>query len=204
MAKKVDFPSASAPQVLLPMEIPLAAQQVKYLASMVDSANTDTDVRKAQSAILRLIEDQTAGGLMLNVQEVKRITDSTGLDPSCGADLLPFLQASTGRKDGCRTITIKVDPAYEPALQDIASVRGMDIESICRDTMQVCFDNSWYEHLPIQPRHIMVTEADHAWLEDALGAKFVTGTDLVNLVRKLMGGESGLFGGPDVPAEMVQ
>ncbi len=204
MPKKVDQPVTSQPNVILPMEVALSAGQVKYLASMVSGDNQEPEIRKAQSVILRLIDDQTAGGLMLNVREVKRITDSTGLDPSCGEDLLPFLQAGTGRTDGCLTVPVKVDPAYEPGLQDIATVRGTDIAGVLRDTVHMVLDNSWYEHLPVQPAHIMMTEADHAGMQELLGGKFTNGTELAALIRKALNTEGGIFNEPEPAAEMVQ
>lgn len=188
---------------LVPLELTLNAQQMAYLASMV--ASEDSEFRKVQSVILRLVEDQAAGGLMLKPGEVKRITDSTGLDPSCGADLLPFLQVGTGRADGCRTVTVAVDPAYEEALKEVARVRGWEVDQIVKETLQVAFDNEWYEHLPWQPERVLMTKEDKAGIEELLGGKFATGTELAALIRKTIGADAGLFTEPEtVSPEVIQ
>lgn len=195
MAKKLEaVPTKPEPGVItLAMEIELQPRQVAYLASMVPGDNTETDIRKAQSIILRLVEDQADGGLMLKAGEVKLIRDSTGVDPSCGADLLPFVQATTGRADGCLTINTKVDPAFEAGLQEIATMRGVEIAELIRDTVQYGWFNNWYETLPQLPRQVLMTEADQAGLEELLGGKFSTGTELAALVRRFTGAEGGLF-----------
>ncbi len=188
--------------VLVPLEITLNPAQMAYLASMV-AHSEDSDFRKVQSVILRLVEDQAAGGLMLRAEEVKRITDSTGLDPSCGADLMPFLQAGTGRAEGCLTCVVPLDPAYEEAVREVARVRGCQAEDIIRDMLHVGFMQEWYEHLPEQPEHVLMTKADKKSLEELLGEKFTYGTELASMVRKALGAEGGLFSEPEMPGARV-
>lgn len=192
MALSIPDPHSSC---LIPLEVTLNAAQMAYLASMVADSE-ESEFRKVQSVILRLVEDQAAGGLMLRSDEVTRIKDSTGLDPACGADLMPFLQASTGRADGCLTCTVPLDPAYEEAVREVARVRGCDPQDIIRDMLSVGFMQEWYEHLPWQPEHVLMTKADKQGLEELLGEKFTYGTELAALVRKAVAAEGGLFGEP--------
>lgn len=181
--------------VIIQMEIPLTQEQISYLSEMTDEG--DTPIRRVKSVIMSLIEDQAGGGLMLDPGVVRKITDSTGVDPASGEDLIPFLAHGTGRIEGCRVATIKIDPAYEPALQEIATLRQMDIDAIVKETLEVCFDNEWYEHLPTRVRQVLMSEADHADLSGLLGKTFTTGTELAELVRKATGATGGLFTEPE-------
>lgn len=192
-----------AQQFRLMMDVPLSQRRLDYLASTVEAPGTPAE--KAKAVILALVEAMADGGLMLSADEVQRIRESTGVELTCGADLLPFLSEATGREAGCRVIKILIDPAYETPLDEIATVRGQTVEEILRETLQVALDNNWYESLPEAPRTFRMTEVDAKALEEVLGETFANGTDLAKLIRKTMGTDGGLFddGPPSVEKELA-
>lgn len=172
--------------VVFSLDFTLTQERFAYLAEMAQAK--DTPLRKAQSAILGLVEQASAGGLMLTADELERIKQSTGVDPSCGEDLLPFLVEGTGREEGKLVVKFLVDPAYITPLEEIAKVRGGSVEDIVRETLEVCFDNGWYEQLPMEHLPLRVTPGDREKLEQLLGGTFATGSDLVKLIEMQIGG----------------
>jgi len=138
--------------------------------------------------------------MLLTSDEVKRIQQATGLDPTCGEDLLPYLSASTGFEDGMHVVKALVDPVWWPGILQVAEYRGWPPEQLIQETLDWCLDNQHYEYLPEIPRHVLMSEKDVKELEEALGGKFTSGSDLAGLIKKLVGG-GGLF--DEVPAEGV-
>ena len=187
----------AAQEVKLLTTLELTNEQYSALASMTTGDQPDSE--KAQSVVLKLVRDVADGGLLLTPDEVARITDATGVDPSCGEDLIPYLSAGSGIEEGCHIFKAAIDPVYMTRLEEIAGFREWPIQQVVQEMVDHCLENNWYEEITDQPRHVRMTEDDVKALEEVLEGKFSTGTELAELIKGLTSG-SGLFAESEVEA----
>ena len=185
----------------LVFEIPMEMSEAHFttLSKMIEGEQPPKEkvVALTTTALTELAE----GGLILTGDEVKQITDATGLDPTCGSDLLPFLAVKTGFEDGMHLVHAHVDPVFWAQLEQNAEYRNWPIDQLIQETLDWCLENNHYEYLPEVPRHVLMTDNDAKEIEELIGGKFTTGTQLATLIKKLVSGDS-LF--EETPASEVQ
>lgn len=186
-----------AETLIFKVPIRLSDTKVAYLAKMNPNGDQPVD-ESAAAVICKMAEELANGGMILTSSEIQRIIQATGLDPSCGEDLLPFLSAATGFEDGMHVVKCLIDPVWWPGIVQVAEYRGWSPEQVIHETLDWCLDNQHYEHLPEIPRHVLMSEKDVKELEEVLGGKFTSGCDLAAQIKKLVGG-GGLF--DEVPVE---
>ncbi len=174
------------------IQLELSENDIGPLMTMVEG--DENEVQKLTQIIQTLLKDVSGGGLMLTPNEMARITESTGLEPTSGEELLPLLAEAAGREEGKLTFRCSVDPVYEDYYQEAATSQGRTVKELIQDIWDIFIDgdpmqynmgNSGYPHL------VRMMPKDKQALETLLGGKFETGTDLVKLIQESLGG--GLF-----------
>lgn len=172
------------------IDLELSQAHIETLLAMVaPGAEALTDAQKIGGVALGLLRYQAGGGLMLRPKELERIAESTGLDPTCGEDLLDAISKSTGMAEGKYVLKINVDPVWMEYFKQPAEIQGRTVEDVIQEVMDYVMDNDPMQYLVMgQPQLIRMTEKDFAALTSLLGEKFDNGTELVKLIKQTLGG----------------
>jgi len=168
----------------------------EHAADIVNRVAGDlTETQKVGLVATQYLTDIAEGGLLLTNEELHRIAESTGVEATCGEDLLTVIAEGSGREEGKLKVPIIIDPAYESAYEEVAQSQGRTIQEILQETVDVVMDREWvYELIPSnRPEQVLMSPAVKRELEEILGEKFSTGMDLAGLVKKALGMEGGLF-----------
>jgi hypothetical protein len=136
------------------MTLVLLDSQIEKLATWAapDAAEDRPAIEKVPGVIASLAQQAAGGGLMITPEEMQRINDATGLDPSCGEDLIPLLSAGAGMEEGHHVVKAKVDPYYWQRLEDRAAMRETAVETVIQEMFDHCLEENWYEVDITQPR----------------------------------------------------
>ena len=174
--------------VVYNLDLPIQAEMLPPLLGLVDDP-TLTDAQKIGGIALRLLEDQATGGLMLSIDELRRITEATGVNPACGEDLVAVLSEATGIEEGKHVIKILIDPVWWEYYSEPAKIQGRKVEDVLAEIFELILDNDPYQYMVSgQPQLVRMTEKDYDDLQELLGVKFTTGTELAKLIQKTLGG----------------
>jgi hypothetical protein len=185
MAKKTDT-------IAYNTDLKFTAEQSGVLIEMASGDQNPTQkMSQVANHILATVAD---GGLLLTSKEVQRIVDATGVDPETGEDIVKVLSEATQMEEGCHKVSVRIDPSYYPAYEEIATMQERPVVALFQEVMDMGLEQEWaYQLTPGQrPATILMRPEDKAELEEMLDGKFQTGTELAALVRKALGTD-GLF-----------
>lgn len=177
-------------ETIINVDVPLSDAQLKVLAEGALGEGTPAD--KVRGVTVTIMQQLADGGMMLSPLDMKKIVQSTGIDPASGSDLLPFLAKGTGRRDGMRIVEVVLDPVYESAYEEIAKFQGRTLDDLFNDVVRQILDNEWVYEVNPRPAAVLMAPEDKAELEDLLGAKFENGTALIKLLRNALGADNPL------------
>jgi len=142
----------------------------------------DSMAEKLTAVANYLVGDHADGAVTLDLPMVKQLKDVLG-EEFTPEDLLAACSASKSIRQGSRVISWLVDPSYEEPLQMIAEQQGMDVDTLCQNMMDFAMEQGWMYDLNPQPKQLLITEAQHEWLKEAMGRDTVTGADLIDYLH---------------------
>jgi hypothetical protein len=174
------------------LQIDLKPEEVPVLTGLVDGEIND--MQKLVTLTESLLRDTAGGGMMLTPEELARITEATGVDPTCGEDLIPLLSEAAGIEEGKMTFKVSIDPAYEEYYKEPAEMQGRTVKDLIQDIFDTFMDQDPLEYNMGNmgfPEVFRMTQKDKELVEKILGAKFQDGTSLAKLIQQALGG--GLF-----------
>jgi len=170
--------------VRLNFEVELKAEYLPVLAAQMEGPETMTKAQKIRDMAEQALTELATGGVMFTPDEVKLVHDSTGVTLSTAEELIPFIVDIAAMEDGFHVVKVKIDPEYYRAYEEIAQGRESTVDTIVQEITDQVIRDGWIEELRPYPRHVVMNEAAAAELEEVLGGKFQTGTELLDLVRK--------------------
>jgi hypothetical protein len=184
-AQQADLEEPIAPVITLMrlnFDVQLREEYIPILGAKMAGPDGMTDVQKIRDMAETVLEQIAQGGIVLDPDEVQRITDSTGVPFASGDDLVPFLSERSAMVDGKHRVTVLIDPANYPAYEELAKVQERTVDELMQEVVDMVQENEWVYELHPRPRHILMTEADAKLLEELAGGKFSTGADLAQLL----------------------
>ena len=112
-----------------------------------------------------------------------------------------MISEGTGITEGKHKVTVLIDPSYWPAYEEIARVSGQTPEVLLQETVDTILEREWvYEIDPgHRPVRILMSPPEKRDLEELLESPFSSGSELLALIRKALGGGAGLFGELEPP-----
>ena len=168
------------------VDITLSDEEIASVCDQIE-ADAVSDVQKVRIAAIKLVQGLAQGGLMLWPIEVQKIEESTGVSLGTGDDLLPYLSAATGLENGLYTYKAQIDPIYHQRMEEISQIRGWSVQQMIDEMILACLENNWYESIPDQPDRILMTAESRKELQELLGQKFDSGTELAELIKQFLG-----------------
>jgi len=185
--------------VIFPVEIRLKATDIPKITGLVTEPGL-SDSQKIQVVARDLMDDVVEGGMMVTGEQLQLIEDSTGIEATKEgiAAVLPFLTEKSGMEDGFHIVKAKIDPAYYAGYEEIAKAQDKTVDEIVQDVFDAVQANEWVYEIHPRPECVLMPPAAKAELEELLGEKFQTGTDLLAACRRALS-PSSLF--DEVPEE---
>lgn len=150
-----------------------------------------------------LVEQFARGGAMVPAEKVVYLSDMTNI-PIYGADDIVDIVENTARRnspDGNLRVVTDVDPAYAPALEELAYAQGRTVSEIIHEAVNVLLTNSWLYCLSTDGGTIPLAAVQRERLESIIGKAPVTSDVLMAWVERAS--EPRLEPEP-VPEPMVQ
>lgn len=139
--------------------------------------------RKLSGIATGVLAHVADGGMVIDPITMGRITDLVGEITNC-EDLVPHIEKSTGRRDGCLVAEWLIDPTYEPMLRGIAESQGRTVQEIVQDGMNYAMGQGWLYEVTAQPEKVLFAEEDMVAVREILGKERVTGTDIAKFIRE--------------------
>lgn len=101
-----------------------------------------TDISKLSSVASGLMEQLAEGGIMLDVDDVRRLRD-TGRDIEDAADIVVMAETAAGFRAGQFTISADIDPDTLPAMKEYAATCGLELNELGTQMMAMAIDQGW-------------------------------------------------------------
>src|SRR5512146_3497541 len=173
---------AKKPEVYA-LRVVLDTRDAERLAEAVPGAASLAE--KLGSLAATALSDLAGGGLLVDpatVEEIRR----RGVELSYGRDLIPAIEQARGYADGQVAGQWRLDPVWAPRLQEIAARQGVSVQELVQRIIDEIMGRGWiYDVEPDDGRTLHVTAADEKLLEEILGRKGITGSDVVAYLRSL-------------------
>jgi hypothetical protein len=134
-------------------------------------------------AVESLVSNYVNGGIVLSPSEVARIGRVLRKTVESSDEIVKKVEESTGVKDGMNVLKVPMDPAIVDSYADIAACFGSKPEDFIVETVMQVLGAGWVHGLNRSEYTLVVSDNDKKYLEELLGKRGVTGTDLVNLVK---------------------
>lgn len=194
MAQKETRPQSTS--VSIPADLILSPDTVRRISESIEGPMPAA--HKIVQVAIGSLEALAAGAILMPYLTVKRVIEAVGRDVDA-TDIADLAEAGAGRKNGKLAVTLEVDPAYEPMLQQVADFQGVTLAEVLQNAMYTAWDNGWlYSDVSNEIQRLAMTSQDKAALEKVLGRPFHSGTELLKLLRETLGED--LFGDAEVPA----
>ena len=184
MAKKAD-------KVLIALEMSLTQEQAESLSGMLADSD-ESDSAKIRRVVEESMAEIAKGGMIITADELSKIQQATNIDPTCGEDLLPFLEAGAAMEAGHNVVRVRFDPTVYEGYRQHAEIQGREVEDLFQEVIDKAIDEEWMYSMEPRPHRILMTPEDHNSLEEVLGEKFEDGTKLAGMIRRVLGVEDFL------------
>ena len=130
-----------------------------------------------------LVSSYAQGGIMIQPSKVAYLTETTGLPFATQNDVVEMVENAVmrGSAAGDLRVIVDVDPAFAPALEDLAYAQGRTVNEIVKETVDVCLTNSWIAAVMPSGGIIPLLAEQRSALERVMG-KNITSESLVEWV----------------------
>ena len=184
-----------ADTVIYTIDVRLTPTQAQDIIERID-APTMTDARRVARVAEVFLTQIADGGMLISPHGITRIREACGVDPETEEEIVALISEGTGITEGKHRFPVDIDPAYWPAYEEIARVAGITPEKIVQETLDTIMEREWvYEIDPgHRPVRILMAPPEKRDLEELLESPFSSGSELLALIRKALGGGSELFG----------
>lgn len=187
-------------QMTIPAELVLNVDTVEAIAASVKE--DQPPAHKVVRVAIGMLESLASGAILMSPVLVRRVAEAVGKEIDA-TDIADLAEIGAGRRAGQLSVTLNIDPVYEDLLRTNADFQGMTIGQLLQNSMDTAWDNGWFYTMPAgTATHVQMRDADKRSLEAILGKPFNSGTELIALIKDLVGGD--LFDGPAPEAANVQ
>jgi hypothetical protein len=160
--------------------IQLTPKQVASIRETIETPKETRDEDAISSVASDLVAKFADGGMMIDARTLSRIDEITGGAIATPRDLIPFVEKGCSVEEGQVVVKWRLDPAWVPALQEVADRRPMTLEALVQEIMDFVVSQGWINAIRIDelPRLTFAPEGMDR-LRELVGKEHVTGTDVV-------------------------
>jgi hypothetical protein len=157
------------------LELSLREEERKLLESLM----VEGDV-SIEDVVERIVENLAAGAMLISPEATERILRIADSEDK----IVELVEAAASRSGSAYIATWKVDPAWLPAIQDIARTRGTTVDQVIQEAMDFMMDQGHLFFTTQEPKRIRFPESAWRQLTQALGKKDIYYTDILELVSR--------------------
>lgn len=171
-----------------------ATVQSGVVEKLVSVTLTESDYQAIQNtkqdfaAVAQYLMEQFArGGAMVPADQITYLSDLTRI-PIYGADDLVEIVESVAIRnspDGQLRVTTDIDPAFAPALEELAYAQGRTVKEILTECVQLVLQNQWLYSIQTDGGSIPLLSDQRTVLEKAIKVSPITSEALISWVQEV-------------------
>ena len=148
-----------------------------------------------------LVSNYAQGGIMVQPSKISYLTELTGLPIVSQVDIVDVVENSVrrGSAAGDLRVVMDVDPAFAPALEDLAQAQGRTVNEIVKECLEIVLQNSWLYSIELTGGSVPLLAEQRRELELIMGCE-VTSESLVEFASEAAA--SGVRRGKKKPIQL--
>ena len=174
-------------KLTVPLNLEISRDSYNKLAAAKKTEGNETMTGYALGAMCsQLLDVYASGGLVIKADSIKQLEAACDAKIGNEVQLVAAIQQTTKRDQGANIVTVKIDDAIFPSIQEYATTVGMTPSEVIddmanrmvRDSLAFYVNNQNYE--PV----VYLTEKQGRQLEKLTGKRHITGDDIMALAEK--------------------
>ncbi len=133
-----------------------------------------------------LMEEFARGGAMVPAEKVVYLSDITNI-PIYGSDDIVEIVENTAKRnspDGALRVVTDIDPAFAPAIEELAYAQGRTVAEILYEAVQVVITNNWMYGLSTDGGAIHLAATQRERMESLIGKAPITSEVLLEWAER--------------------
>lgn len=136
------------------------------------------------NAANQLVDTYYSGGIVLRVDDVRRIEKVLGKPVSSAEEVVRAVQKGAGREDGQYTVKFQLDPAYEQPLKDHAEMLGWPVVDVVKEVVETVLTNGWCHSFQPTGGHLDLTDEQAAKIRRLTGKQSFGADDVIEAMSR--------------------
>lgn len=176
---------------------PMPSVKSGVIEKLVDVSLSEVDYNSVLSTkqdfgkiVNFLVSNYAQGGVMVQSNKIAYLTELTGLPIASQVDIVDIVENSVkrGSAGGDLRVVMDVDPAFAPALEDIASAQGRTVNEIVKECLEIVLTNSWLYAIDLDGGMIPLLSEQRRELERIMGCE-ATSESVLQFARDAASGD---------------
>lgn len=127
----------------------------------------------------KIVKSLTAGGMLVSPKSAERLLRLVESEEQ----LVEVVEQAKGRSGSGYLCSWRVDPAWMPAIEEVAEHRGWTVQQVIQEMMDYAMDQGWLMFIPEEMPRMRFTRGDFERLREITGLERPTGADIIRLLE---------------------